>query len=78
MFQVPWPLEIGVRTLPTQHKVDFQHSTFLLLMYCRRLFKVCDENFKNFERSMSYAFSIALCMFASWEAKMGARAGPAT
>jgi hypothetical protein len=34
MFQVPWPPEeIGARTLPTQHEVGFQHSTFLLLTY---------------------------------------------
>jgi hypothetical protein len=58
MFQVPWPPEIGVRALPTQHKVDFQHSTFLLLTYCRCLFKVCVENYQNLERSTSYAFSI--------------------
>jgi hypothetical protein len=56
MFQVPQPPEFGVRVLPTQHKVDFQHAT--LLMYCRYLFKVCVDNFQNFERSMSFAFSI--------------------
>jgi hypothetical protein len=45
MFQVPGPPEIGARAMPTQHKVDFQHSTFLLLYtYCRCLFKVCVEN----------------------------------
>jgi hypothetical protein len=48
MFQVPWPPEIG--------GVENQ----LLLMYCRCLFKVCVENFQNLERSMSYAFSIAM------------------
>jgi hypothetical protein len=57
MFQVPWP---PVCVLPTQHKVDFQHSTFLLLTYCRCLFEVCVENFQNLESSMSYAFSIAM------------------
>jgi hypothetical protein len=47
--------------LPIQHKVDLQHSTFLLLTYCRCLFiKVCVENFQNLGRSMSYAFSIAM------------------
>jgi hypothetical protein len=58
MFQVTWPPEIRARALPTQHKVDFKHSTFLLLTYCRCLSKVCVENFPNLERSMSYAFSI--------------------
>jgi hypothetical protein len=58
MFQVPWPPEIGARVLSKQHKVYFQHSAFLLLTYCRCLFKVCVENFQNLERSMSYAFSI--------------------
>jgi hypothetical protein len=52
MFQVPWPPEIGAHVLPTQHRVDFQHSTFLLVMYCRCLFKVCVENYKNLERSV--------------------------
>jgi hypothetical protein len=27
---------------------------------CRGLFKICVENFQNLERSMSYAFSIAM------------------
>jgi hypothetical protein len=60
MSQVTWHPEIGARVLPTQHKVDFQHSTFQLLTYCRCLLKVCVENFQNLERSMSYAFSIAM------------------
>jgi hypothetical protein len=76
MFQVPWPPEIGARALPTQHKVDFQHSTFLLLTYCRCLLKVCVENFKILKDQRAMHFP--LCMFASWEDKIGARAGPKT
>jgi hypothetical protein len=30
LFRVPWPPEIGARVLLTQHKIDFQHSAFLL------------------------------------------------
>jgi hypothetical protein len=30
LFRVPWPLEIGVCALLAQHKIDFQHSAFLL------------------------------------------------
>jgi hypothetical protein len=58
MFQVPWHPEIGAHALPTQHKVDFQHSKFLLLTYWRCLLKVYEDHFQNLERSMSYAFSI--------------------
>jgi hypothetical protein len=80
MFQVPWPPEIGVRVLPTQHKVDFQHSTFLLLAYCRCLFKVCVENFQNLERSMSYAFFIVYVCKLGLGGQNGCavRAGPET
>jgi hypothetical protein len=72
MFQVPWPPEIGACALPTQHKVNFQHSRPYI-----SIVDVCVENFQNLERSMSYAFSIAMhCMFASCEAKIGVRTRP--
>jgi hypothetical protein len=74
MFQVPWPPEIGVRALPTQHKVDFQHITFnsiayVCLKFVLRSFKILKDQ---------WAMHFPLCMFASWEAKMGVRAGPET
>jgi hypothetical protein len=66
MFKVP---EIGALVLPTQHKVDFQHSTF----------KVCVEKFQNLERSMSYAFSIAMhCVCLQAGGPKWVRAGPET
>jgi hypothetical protein len=37
MFQVPWPSEIGVRTLPTQHKLIFN----TVPLYCLRKVDVC-------------------------------------
>jgi hypothetical protein len=76
MFRVPWPPEIGACALPTHHKVDFQHSTFLLLTYCRSLLKFVLRIFKIWKDQ--WAMHFPLCMFASWEAKIGARAGPET
>jgi hypothetical protein len=61
MFQVPWPPELGACALPTQHKVDFQHSTFLLLTFVDVCLKFVLRIFKILnERSMSSAFSIAM------------------
>jgi hypothetical protein len=54
MFRVPWGPEIHA-CAHSQHKLDFQHSTFLKL-------KFCVENFHNLEKSMSYAFSISHVM----------------
>jgi hypothetical protein len=80
MFQVPWPPEVGARALPTEHKVDFQHSTLLLLMYCRCLFKVCVDNFQNFERSMSYIVHVCIfhCVCLQDGRPKWVRAGPET
>jgi hypothetical protein len=52
-------------------RAHYQHNTKLIFnalhfyclrtcMYCRCLFKISVENFQNIERSMSYAFSIAM------------------
>jgi hypothetical protein len=45
--------EFHACALPTQHKLDFQHSTFLLWL------KFCGENFHNLKKSMICAFSIS-------------------
>jgi hypothetical protein len=50
MFRIPCGPEIHACALPTQHKLDFQHGTFLLY-----ILKFCVENFHNLDKSMSYA-----------------------
>jgi hypothetical protein len=37
LFRVPWPPEIGARTLLTQHKIYLIHSAFLLQIYTKSL-----------------------------------------
>jgi hypothetical protein len=54
LFQAPWPPDIGAHVLRAQHKIDFQHSAFLLQMHTIPLQIVTIENVQNLEKWMSY------------------------
>jgi hypothetical protein len=60
LFRVPWPPEIGARTPLTQHKIDFQHSVFLLKISTKSL---CWELKKNFGKHFLKMDELCTCIF---------------